>query len=879
MQSDILDSLAALWRLVTGRKAAPPQGSDALSAGFRLKYSHFQRLLESNSELLDIIADLEQKLSGQGLVTISHVKKQCARTVFHALRMTTSFEGLSGREQPELRALVASLQDAVAERLAERSFVQNGPLVLDYSRVTASDYGAVGGKNANLGEVRNRAGLRVPAGFAVTTSAYALYCAHNELPEGIRAALMHVDPERPETLEQASEDIQRLFLNGTMPHELAQALEGAWDQAFGQGEGAQVLVAMRSSALGEDGDITYAGQYLSVLGVERRRLQQAYRMVLASLYTPRAIYYRTVNGIIDDDIAMSVACVAMVSPVSAGVVYSRHPSRPAGQPGHDGVLINSLWGLGPYVVDGVIRPDSFLVDRASLEILEQFIASKERMLVASERGTLQDAPVPPQLVDRPSLSPEQMRELARAALALEEHYGQPQDVEWALDAQGALTILQARPLHISEACAEDGVELPPGVTALFCGGESAQPGARSGPAHLLNSPDDLLAVEPGAVLVMRHSSPKYVSAFGKASAIVAEAGSVTGHMASLCREFAIPALFGVSGAMSRFSQGQVITVDATHNRIFEGRVPVLEERLAPQRPKVRATPVHALLSDLARLITPLNLTDPRAPQFAPAHCRTVHDLMRYVHERSYGEMFKLSDAASKAEGGARRLRERTGLDLYVIDLGGGLAPSAEGRLDIRLSDISSRPFVSLIEGLVLGDEHANTPRPVQMKGLASVIGQQMLQNPLADGQRFGDKSYAIVSDKYVNFSSRIGYHYGILDSYCGNTESKNYIAFSFKGGAADEVKRARRARAVGIILESLGFEVSVTGDKVAGRLQKYGREEIIAKLWLMGKLLQFTRQTDMLMTSEEAVRQLADCFLSGNYVLHGFCPLTEKRQS
>ncbi len=889
MQSEILDSLAALWRWLLRRPAPEVPGGDALSERFRAKYGHFQRLLESNTELLDIIADLEQKLSGQGLLTLSHIKKQCARIVFHAMRMTTSFEGLSGRPQPELLALVASVQEAVTAQLEARSYRQDGRLVLDYGEIGAADYAAVGGKNANLGEVRNKVGLAVPPGFAVTTSAYALYCAHNSLPEGIRAALMHVDPERTETLEAASEDIQRLFLNGEMPPELAQALDAAWDRVFGSdadggsAAGDSALAALRSSALGEDGDITYAGQYLSVLGVQRRRLRQTYRMILASLYTPRAIYYRIMNGIIDDDIAMSVACVAMVDPVSSGVMYTRHPYRPPSQPGHDGILINSLWGLGPYVVDGVVRPDSFLVDRASLAVLEQTIEAKEHMLTASAQGTLQDAPVPPELVRRPSLAPEQVAELARAALRLEEHYGVPQDVEWAVDRQGGLVILQARPLHVAQACEAEEPDAPADCVLLFSGGEAAQPGARSGAVHLLNSEEDLRAVEPGAVLVMRHSSPKYVSAFSRASAIVAEVGSVTGHMASLCREFAIPTLFGVKDATRRFAQGQIVTVDASHGRIYEGRVPELEERLAPLSARDgaqrRATPVHALLAVLAPLITPLNLTDPRAPEFSPRHCRTIHDLMRYLHECSYGEMFKLSDAASAAEGGARRLRERTGLDLYVIDLGGGLAPSAGGGRNVRLEDIRSEPFVSLVRGLVLDDEHARTPRPVQVSGLASVIGQQMLQNPLADGQRFGDKSYAIISDKYVNFSSRIGYHYGILDSYCGNTVSKNYIAFSFKGGAADDVKRARRARAVGLILAHLGFDVSVIGDKVSGRLQKYSRGEIIDKLWLMGKLLQFTRQTDMLMTSEEAVRQLANCFNSGNYVLHGFCPITEKRQA
>jgi pyruvate,water dikinase len=155
------------------------------------------------------------------------------------------------------------------------------------------------------------------------------------------------------------------------------------------------------------------------------------------------------------------------------------------------------------------------------------------------------------------------------------------------------------------------------------------------------------------------------------------------------------------------------------------------------------------------------------------------------------------------------------------------------------------------------------------------MGQQMIANPSAGGQRFGDRSYAIISDKYVNFSSRVGYHYGVLDCYCGRTVSKNYITFSFKGGAADDVKRARRARAIGLILEANGFTVDVQGDRVVGRLQKHETAVILEKLHLMGKLLQFTRQTDMLMVDERSVQALADCFLSGRYVLDVSCPITE----
>jgi len=140
----------------------------------------------------------------------------------------------------------------------------------------------------------------------------------------------------------------------------------------------------------------------------------------------------------------------------------------------------------------------------------------------------------------------------------------------------------------------------------------------------------------------------------------------------------------------------------------------------------------------------------------------------------------------------------------------------------------------------------------------------MFSNPHVS-ERFGDRSYALISDKYVNFSSRVGYHYSVLDAYCGQTTSKNYITFSFKGGAADDIRRNRRARAIADILEALGFSVEVKGDRVSGRFQKYDQPMTKERLEMVGRLLQFTRQMDMLMGNEASVKTIAKCFLEGNY--------------
>ena len=164
------------------------------------------------------------------------------------------------------------------------------------------------------------------------------------------------------------------------------------------------------------------------------------------------------------------------------------------------------------------------------------------------------------------------------------------------------------------------------------------------------------------------------------------------------------------------------------------------------------------------------------------------------------------------------------------------------------------------------DLRTREPRPIELSGLLSVMREQLMAPPNIE-ERFGEKSYAIISDKYLNFSSRVGYHYSVLDAYVGKTVNKNYLTFSFKGGAADDLRRNRRVRAIALVLLGLDFAVDVKGDRVDARLQKYEAQVLEEKLDLLGRLLQFTRQMDMLMTSEASVELVARNFLAGNYGL------------
>lgn len=489
-----------------------------------------------------------------------------------------------------------------------------------------------------------------------------------------------------------------------------------------------------------------------------------------------------------------------------------------------------------------------------------------RLILVRKDGAIQGdvVDVPEDLRDVPCLSHAQVEQLAGMALTLERHYQYPQDLEWAVDEDDQIILLQTRPMGLDSAAAEIAAPALGHMRPLLGGADVAARGVGCGPVVLVSPDEDLTHFPEGAVMLLSHSSPNAMTAMRRAAAIIAETGSLTGHMASICREFGVPTLMNLPGALSLLTPGQIVTVDALSGRIFDGEVPELLALSLNRSLPGADTPALVLLRRIAPHILPLHLVDPQSELFTPGNCVSLHDVMRYAHELSYTEMFLLSDSVSDSSAGvASRLECGVPLDLYVIDLGGGLKkPEAPV---VRPEDVTSAPFRHLLDGMLNPAVQAHGPRPVNMRGFLSVMGQSVIGGNQQGGARFGERSYAIVSDRYLNFSSRVGYHYAILDTWSGDTLSKNYIRFEFAGGAAGDAQRARRVRCIGLILTELGFTVVITGDRIRARYQKYPKLELLSRLDQLGRLLIMTRQMDMLMVDDEAVQVYAAKFLNGEY--------------
>jgi pyruvate, water dikinase len=305
-------------------------------------------------------------------------------------------------------------------------------------------------------------------------------------------------------------------------------------------------------------------------------------------------------------------------------------------------------------------------------------------------------------------------------------------------------------------------------------------------------------------------------------------------------------------------------VDADAARVYPGIVTELLKRRPETDEELRTSPVFQKLRRLLKLATPLNLLDPDSPDFRADQCQTLHDLTRFCHEKAMDAMFTPDVERALDSGRISRLATDLPLNLFILDLGGGLKVS--GQETVSEDDILSRPFQALLRGFHHpGVSWAGQVAP-DLKGFISVFANTMYD--MNKGERgLGGKSFAIITDSYLNFNSRLGYHFGLVDAYISEERNDNYISFQFKGGAAQVERRERRARLLKQILDEMGFKAQVKGDLVQGRLVKYSQLETEAIMELAGLLMAFCRQLDLALSSENVLERCLQAFKKEDYSL------------
>jgi pyruvate,water dikinase len=809
------------WRAL--RRRAAPAGTSAEAARFRLMYERFREILALNDSTLQVIADIEDRLSGRAPFALDAMVQRVRKAAMDVFVMVKDLNQLAANRHAELYDALRAVSAGIEAICPAPEDHAGQPLVIPLADLRLQHVGAAGTKMAHLGEIRACARLAVPDGFVITTAASAAFMAANELwGRAERLESLLETREDAAALSDACREVADAIVRAPVPEGIADAILGAYDALFA---GADVPVAMRSSAVGEDTQASHAGQYHTELGVSRARLLDAYRAVLASAYNPSAVAYRFEHGMTAYEATMAVGCVSMLSPRCSGIMFSRRPEAPAAE----SIVVSAVPGLSDGVASGEHGAQVWVVGDAA----------------ASPNSSL--------------LSNADLLELLQAARRLERCFGGPQEIEWAREAPDALYILQSRPMVVAPAPRAGGDEPLADDPPLLVGGLTACPGVGAGPAVFIRRDEELDSFPDGGVLVARHSSPTFSRVMARCAAIVTDVGSPTGHMASLAREYAVPAIVGAGRATSFLQPGEPVTVDATRRQVFAGILVQAHLKAAPDAPV--ETPALLTLRRIARLVTPLALTDPASREFRPRYCRSLHDITRFVHEKAFEVMFHYGDLASSDTHHARTLAVRLPLTIHVFDVGGGLREGLPDGNEIAAADVASEPLKAFLSGMLDPRLRWDRPRPLSARGFLSVLGESMA-GPPPEALKVGRASYAIVSDRYLNFSTKAGYHFSTIDTYCGASLNKNYIHFRFAGGAADSSRRARRVRFISAVLSHLDFTVQTRSDLLVARMQKYDRDTILARLVALGQLTMCARQLDMLMDSESSPEFFARAFIA-----------------
>jgi pyruvate,water dikinase len=332
-------------------------------------------------------------------------------------------------------------------------------------------------------------------------------------------------------------------------------------------------------------------------------------------------------------------------------------------------------------------------------------------------------------------------------------------------------------------------------------------------------------------------------------------------MAILAREFQVPTIVGIGTATSILPEGRIVTVDSRSLRIYAGSL-ISESRQQDIAPFSHA-PAIQKLRRIAQGITPLQLYDATLPEFAPANAKSLHDVIRFIHEKVFEVMFSFGDRALALGPTAPWLEENLPLRVLVFDVGGGLAEGAGANGRIGLTDIISAPMRAFLDGLADQRINWSEPRAVSAGGFLSVLGENIAGLP-AEELGVGRPSFAVISKRYMNFSTKAGYHFNTVDTFCSQNINKNYIHFRFEGGAADETRRERRCKFIFQVLEALDFKAHCRGDILVGRLEKCNQELIQQRLSDLGRLTLCCRQLDMLMQSNDSPDYFARAFLAGD---------------
>ncbi|MFW5731174.1 MAG: PEP/pyruvate-binding domain-containing protein, partial [Desulfonatronovibrionaceae bacterium] len=637
----------------------------------------------------------------------------------------------------------------------------------------------------------------------ITSRAFNLLVSQAGIRPEINRILSRICLESAEDFQDLSLRLQNLILEAEVPSQVQEEIESRLEKFQGN------RLAVRSSAVGEDSFLSFAGQYRSILDTAREDFYTAYKQVLASKYSPRAITYRIRAGMADELLPMAVLVLEMVDALESGVVYTEDikDSRTTG--------IYVVSGQGEQLVSGQVKAREYFIDRNS-----------------------------PQ--DNLPEEPAYLAALYQKCLNIEQIFEQPQDIEWAVDRARKILFLQTRPLRsIKPDNSSPGLDLP-----VLARGEWAGPGLASGRIHILSSKEKISDIPPGCILVAPALYPELTQALGVMEGVIAARGSQASHFANIARENSVPVIINVDQATEIFENQQLVTMDGHRALIHAGQ----SQPGSLPRPE-KETWLKQKMRVVLENISSLNLKDAESEDFIPQNCRSMHDLIRFTHEMGVREMFALADRKGRGLHQSKTLDLDIPLVFRVLNLEQGLTSKGETLNRVTLDHVTCRPFLAMFQGL----RHPRIPWDKNIKHFDWEGFDQVSAGIFDPAKSTLLSSYGLLARDYMHALIRFGYHFVVVDALLSPENEQNYIQFSFKGGGAKESQRLMRLQVIKAVLEKFGFSTETRGDMLKAEYSREDADATERRLKVVGYILGITRLKDMSI-NQDKVQQLINSF-------------------
>ncbi|MGB5159116.1 PEP/pyruvate-binding domain-containing protein [Desulfobacterium sp. N47] len=850
------------------RKNKKLKKADEIIQNLKARYHTFRIILINNERALKILNGIDLKLKMKS-PSLRDIIDQSEELLSICYELVDGLNRLSYNRYLKLYKLHEILKDTINKTLPDVSQESlDGPHCLFFDEITPDTKKMVGSKAGSLSDLI-KINMPVPNGFIITIDACKHFLRENDIETPIRQSLRKLETDESflNNLDDITGNIKKMIVSGKLTDELGNALKTAYNHLAGPDNSP---ISVRSSASAEDQiSHSFAGQFKTVLNVVSfDGLVDAFKEVLASNFNTGSIIYRLHAGLPVTDFNMAVLCQIIVKARTAGVLFTVDPASPKS----DRMLLSAVAGLGSLAVGGEVPADMYHPLRSGKETqIPSEIAEKSFKEVCSPEGGIHREDVLPEQRNLPLLSENEIHSLTGLGLMIESLSGKPQDIEWAITEEGVLYILQSRPFQF--AGKKSAVQESIRGKLLIQGGALSSSGRSIGKVKIIHSSSDINNFETDPIIAVLHQSLVEVARFMQnISGIVVDKGNPADHLSNVAREFGVPMLTRTENATHILNNDQWVIIDADQGIIF----PAHEEALKTLQTKKAFAPSVKKLQDnkyadfpeserLYNLIVHLNLTDAYGSAFSIMECRSVHDLIRYIHEMAVLTMFEAGDEITEEAGFyIHRLEENINFHFLIIDMGGGLVPDLH-TMKISTSDILSTPLLALWNGATTPGLRWNVSPPAM--SLQGLFGRSITD---ASGPRpVGNSSYAIIAKDYLNLNARIDFHFTLVDTVCGRNSRDNYIRFRFKGGGTAMVQRERRTMLIAEILKAYDFFTDCKGDLVTGTIAEMSQSATEERLVMLGRLLGFCRLMDAMMYNDETPIIIAQAFLDGNYSLEG----------